>query len=75
MLLLSLAVVILVLFTKGSRQISDPEPVPVAPEPSPAPEVVIPPPVRSFIDFMNGELDSTLTVGAAYTGVKDGQGL
>ncbi len=73
MLLLSLAVVILVLFTKGSRHITEEEPVPVVPEAPPAPEVVIPPPVRSFIDFMNGELDSTRTVGAAYTVVKDGQ--
>jgi len=73
MLLATLAAVTVILFTKGSGHISE---VPEAVQP-PAihaePDVPLPLPVQQFIGFMDAELDSSQTVGAAYTMVKDGQ--
>lgn len=73
MLLVMLAAVAIILFTKGSGHIEQSLPVVKQAEAPPEPVVTIPPPVQQFIDFMDGELDSTRTVGAAYTVVKDGQ--
>lgn len=52
---------------KADTLISVPEPVAAVPEP-----VAVPPAIRNFIGFVEQELDSSHTVGAAYTIVKDG---
>ncbi len=74
-----LTVLGIVLFSKGaitieSDQVSNARPVlvevPVTPINNPLPEL---PAFRDFVTFMEHELDSSHTVGAAYTIVKGGQ--
>ncbi|MGW8317379.1 MAG: serine hydrolase domain-containing protein [Bacteroidales bacterium] len=73
MLLITLAAVTVILFTKGSGNVDETPSVVQSAVTLPDPVVPIPPPVQQFIDFMDAELDSTRTVGAAYTVVMDGQ--
>jgi beta-lactamase class C len=74
MLMLMVSALLLILFTQGSKHIEERSetvqtPSPVFNEPA----VPLPPEVIQFVDFMNSELDSTGTVGAAYTIVKGGK--
>jgi beta-lactamase class C len=74
MLMLVISALLIILFTKGSKQIEERAGAPLISPPETAKEMMpLPPEVRQFVEFMGAELDSTRTVGAAYTIVQGGE--